>query len=51
MASVKVLVPMVNKAISAAGATTPHWFDSSPIWFSWIIVPQLAAGGGIPKPR
>src|SRR5215472_12618072 len=50
-ASVNVLVPMVSKAISTAGAITAHGLSCRPIRFSLIIVPQLAAGGGWPKPR
>ena len=51
MASVKVFVPMVNRAMSIDGAATPHKFEAMPIWFSLIMRPQLGAGGGMPNPR
>src|SRR5262249_31264905 len=51
IASVKVFMPMVSKAMSAAGTITPHGFTLSPILFSLIIVPQFGAGGCSPKPR
>ena len=50
MASVKVLVPIVSRAISAAGTITAHGLSARPLRFSLIISPQLAAGGACPKP-
>src|SRR5262249_60447059 len=50
-ASVYVFVPTVSRAISTAGAITAQGLSCRPIRFSLIIVPQLAAGGGWPKPR
>ena len=50
-ASVNVFVPMVSTAIRTAGTMTAHGLDGRPIRFSLIIVPQLGAGGGWPKPR
>src|SRR5215470_10643801 len=51
MASVNVLVPIVSRAISTAGTITAHGLSGSPLRFSLIIRPQLAAGGAWPKPR
>src|SRR4029077_6749769 len=51
IASVKIFVPMVSRAISAAGTITAQGFRASPARFSLIMVPQLAAGGGGPNPR
>ena len=51
MASVKVLVPIVSRAMSAAGATTRPRLDVQPDLVLLDHVPQLGAGGGMPKPR
>jgi hypothetical protein len=48
---VNVLVPIVSRAISAAGTITAHGLSGRPLRFSLIIRPQLAAGGAWPKPR
>src|SRR5215470_5137228 len=50
-ASVNVLVPIVSRAISAAGTITAHGLSGRPARFSLIIKPQLAAGGCCPNPR
>ena len=50
-ASVNVLMPIVSRAIRAAGTMTAHGFNTSPMRFSLIMVPQFGAGGGWPKPR
>src|SRR5713226_4361881 len=51
IASVRKLVPMVRRAIIAAGMITAQGFSGRPTWFSLIMVPQLGAGGGWPNPR